>query len=187
MNRRDFFEEAALLSAAGLLTSSGIGVETASASNQEKQTALTPEQLQNLQQKMGYSDAEMRRFLENPRNRKLLKRLGDFSRIAVVFEIVKAKGCLVGHQPGETFVFPGAASLDTAGSAPRLCPYLMPPMTRLTAIIQERIWEGLDPKPLFYTGQCDDVGLDCNGLGRAIIEARIESRTEARAKSHTAG
>ena len=51
-------------------------------------------------------------------------------------------------------------------------------MTRMAAIVQERVWEGLDPTPLFYTGHCDDVGLDCNGLGRVVIEARIE-KTEA--------
>jgi hypothetical protein len=49
----------------------------------------------------------------------------------------------------------------------------------MVAIIQERVWEGLVPQPLFFVGQCDDVGLDCNGLGRVIIEARIETELAA--------
>jgi hypothetical protein len=92
-----------------------------------------------------------------------------------VFEIVKVHGCIVGHKVGEKFYFPYAGILDTKKSTPKLRPFLMPPMTRLVWIIQERIWEGLDPMPLFYSGHCDDVGYDCNGFGRVVIETRIET------------
>jgi hypothetical protein len=47
-------------------------------------------------------------------------------------------------------------------------------MTRLTWLIHERLWEGLDHVPLFQMGQCDDVGSDCGGWGRVLIQARIE-------------
>jgi hypothetical protein len=66
--------------------------------------------------------------------------------------------------------------MDTKKSAEKLCPFLMPPMTRLMWIIQERIWEGLDPKPLFFSGQCDDVGYDCGGYGRVVIEAQVKKK-----------
>jgi hypothetical protein len=40
------------------------------------------------------------------------------------------------------------------------------------------VWEGLSPLPLFATGQCDDVGLKCNGWGKIIIEAKIMELSE---------
>ena len=63
-------------------------------------------------------------------------------------------------------------------STKRLCPFLMPPMVRTMWIVQERVWEGLEPSPLFPAGQCDDVGLDCNGWGRVVIEARVLKQDE---------
>jgi len=68
--------------------------------------------------------------------------------------------------------------MDTKNSSPKLCPFLMPPMARIMWVVQERIWEDLDPLPLYPVGQCDDVGLDCNGWGRVVIEARIASPDE---------
>lgn len=169
MNRREFIEAAGMMSAAGLTTATGI-----SSAEGNPSAPLDPAALAPLQQKMGYSDAELKQFLGNPRNLKILERLSVLSQTNVVFEIVESHGCLVGHAPGEQFIFPSAGSLDTNASAPRLCPFLMPPMTRLLAVIQERVWEGLDPAPLFHIGQCDDVGLDCSGLGKVLIEAKIE-------------
>jgi len=75
-------------------------------------------------------------------------------------------------------VFPNGGSMDTKNSSESLCPFLMPPMARIMWILQERVWEGLDPLPLYAVGQCDDVGLDCNGWGRVVIEARIMKATE---------
>ena len=55
----------------------------------------------------------------------------------------------------------------------KICPYLMPVMTRMMWLVQERLYEGLDPCPTFPVGGCDDVGLDCGGMGRVLIEAKI--------------
>ena len=73
-------------------------------------------------------------------------------------------------------------AMDTKNSSPMLCPFLMPPMSRIMWILQERVWEGLSPLPLFATGQCDDVGLKCNGWGKVIIEAKIMDLTEQEAE-----
>ncbi len=125
---------------------------------------------------MEYSDEQFQHFLQNPRNLKMLSRLETCTRTSIVLKIVKAHGCMAGHKVGEKFIFPTSGAMDTRNSAEKLCPFLMPPMTRLVWIVQERIWEGLEPMPLFHVGQCDDVGYNCGGLGRVIIEARIEKR-----------
>ncbi len=180
MDRRDFLEKAGMLSTAGVLSAAGVAGATAeSIKKGEKPPAIDPAEFKQIQELLGYSDEQFRDFLQSPRIQKVLSHLEDNARTSIVFEIVKAHGCLAGHKVGETFLFPTGGSMDTKNSAEKLCPFLMPPMTRLVWIIQERTWEGLDPMPLFYAGHCDDVGYDCNGIGRVVIEARIE-KTKAR-------
>ncbi|MCG8635123.1 MAG: hypothetical protein MI863_14920 [Desulfobacterales bacterium] len=127
----------------------------------------------------GFSDSEMARFMKQPRTRKILGRLEAIGRIAVIFEVSRSHGCVAGHKAGDFYLFPNGGAMDLKNSTPRLCPFLMPPMTRMMWILQERVWEGLDPLPLYAAGHCDDVGLDCNGWGRVIIEARIMTPEEA--------
>jgi hypothetical protein len=136
--------------------------------------ALDPVALKRMQEVMGYSDEQLKNFLQIPRNLKILSRMENLLQLNIVFEVVKAQGCAIGHKAGEQFIVARGGALDMKNSSPFLCPFLMPPITRLTWVIQERVWEGLDPMPLFSMGQCDDVGADCGGWGRVIIEARIE-------------
>jgi len=58
----------------------------------------------------------------------------------------------------------------------KVCPYIMPSMARLMAVIQERMYEGLDPQPFFYRAHCEDVGLKCGGWGQVLIEVKIADR-----------
>ncbi len=178
MNRRVFMKTAGVLSAAGAISATKV----ASAATDTAQSApppADPAALKQLQDLMGYSDDQLKAFLQNPRNQKILSRQGDIAQVNIVFEIVKAEGCIVGHQVGEKFIVARGGALDTKSSAAKLCPFLMPPITRLTWIIQERVWEGLDPLPLFHIGHCDDVGNDCGGWGRVVLEARIEKAKAA--------
>lgn len=135
--------------------------------------------LEQMQKRMGYTEGQMQGFLQNPRNQKILAQREEIAKINLVFEIVRAEGCALGHRNGEKFIFPKCGALDMKNSASKLCAFLMPPMTRLTWLIHERMWEGLEPMPLFHVGQCDDVGADCGGWGRVIIQARIEKATNA--------
>ncbi len=49
-------------------------------------------------------------------------------------------------------------------------------MARLMWVIQERIYEGLDPRPFLYRAHCEDVGIGCGGWGQVTIEAKIMDR-----------
>jgi hypothetical protein len=49
----------------------------------------------------------------------------------------------------------------------------MPVMTRMMWLVMERIYEGVDPRPTFYFGDCDDVGLECGGLGKVRLETKV--------------
>jgi len=133
---------------------------------------------QYLQNTMNYTDDEMQVFKQQPRTGQIVSRLEALIKVPVVFEVVESHGCIAGHQKGDAYLFPNGGAMDTKNSSPLLCPFLMPPMSRIMWILQERVWEGLSPLPLFATGQCDDVGLHCNGWGKVIIEAKIMDSTE---------
>jgi hypothetical protein len=57
----------------------------------------------------------------------------------------------------------------------KICPFILPVMTRMMWLVMERIYEGADPRPTFYFGDCDDVGLECGGLGKVRLETKIAS------------
>lgn len=133
---------------------------------------------QYFQNTMNYTDDEMKIFKEQPRTSQIISRLEALTKVPVVFEVVESHGCIVGHKEGDSYLFPNGGAMDTKNSSPILCPFLMPPMSRIMWILQERVWEGLSPLPLFATGQCDDVGLKCNGWGKVIVEAKIMDLTE---------
>ncbi len=130
----------------------------------------------NIQTHLGYTDEELEQFKNNARNKKIFNKQEELLNKTVVFEVVESHGCNVNHKVGDQFLF-SAVGFMLAHKCPKnICPYIMPPMIRMMAVIQERIYEGLDPKPLFSRGQCDDVGIDCGGWGRVIIEPRIVLR-----------
>ena len=178
MKRRDFLTKASITAAYGILaTQMASNSSLAVAENQD--SAQVPEIVwKDIQKIMGYSDKELNIFKNQPRTKKIVSRLGSMSKLTVIFEVKQSHGCLVGHKSGDFYVFPGGGPMDMKIGSQRLCPFLMPPMTRIMWILQERLWEGLDPLPLYATGHCDDVGLDCNGWGRVVIEARIEKPSE---------
>ena len=139
----------------------------------------TGEILSGIQALTGFTDRELAEFSAQPRTGKILGRLAAISRITVSFEVTKASGCVIGHRPGDTYVFPRGGAMDLRNSSGHLCPFLMPPMTRIMWLIQERVWEGLDPLPLYAVGHCDDVGLDCGGWGRVVVEAQVTETNES--------
>ena len=129
-----------------------------------------------LQGHLGYSDKELEDFKNNPRNRKVLGKWNDLANKTIIFDVIESHGCNINHKVGDRFLF-GATGYMLAHKCPKkICPYIMPAMVRMMSIIQERIYEGLDPLPLFSRGQCDDVGIECGGWGRVIIEPRIVDR-----------
>lgn len=137
---------------------------------------------QYIQGTMDFTDDEMEIFKKQPRTNQIVGKLDTIMKVPVVFEVVDAHGCIAGHKKGDFYMFPSGGPMDTKNSSPILCPFLMPPMSRIMWILQERVWEGLPPLPLFSMGQCDDVGLKCNGWGKVVIEARIMDSTELEAR-----
>jgi uncharacterized repeat protein (TIGR04076 family) len=127
-----------------------------------------------LQRQLGYSDEQMAGFRQDPRWRKVLASSPAMMSRTVVFVVRESHGCNVGHRPGDRFCFSPVGYMMAHRGPDKVCPYLMPAMTRLMYLVQERIWEGADPLPLFRFAHCDDVGLGCGGWGQVLIETTIE-------------
>lgn len=175
MNRRDFVKNAGRLTALGLLATSTIA---GAAGSHEKKIADEGFQVPDaawasFKKRMGYSNKELERFKKHPATAKLIQRAGDFSRYTAVYEVVESKNCMAKQQVGDKYYAPGAINLNLKQGSDIICPYLLPPITRMAWNISERIMEGLDPLPLFPYGQCDDVGVMCGGWGRVVIKVSL--------------
>ena len=129
-----------------------------------------------MQQHLGYSDEELEVFKGDPRNQNIMARAADLLGKTVIFEVVESHGCNIEHKVGDRFLFAAEGFMLAHKGPKKVCPYLMPAMARLMWVIQERIYEGLDPRPFFYRAHCEDVGIGCGGWGQVTIEAKIVDR-----------
>jgi hypothetical protein len=172
MNRRDFVKNAGRLTALGFLATSTVA--GAAGSNEKKivdESFKVPDEVWvKFKNMMGYSDKELEKFKNHPATLKFIRRSRDFAKYTAVYEVVESKNCMMGQKVGDKYYAPGAINLNLKQGTDKICPYLLPPITRMAWNIFDRILEGLDPLPLFDHGQCDDVGVMCGGWGRCVIK-----------------
>jgi uncharacterized repeat protein (TIGR04076 family) len=129
-----------------------------------------------MQQRLGYNDEELEIFRNNPRNIKIMQRSGDLLSKTVVFEVIESHGCNIEHKTGDRFFFSAEGYMLAHKGPKKVCPFIVPAMARLLYVIQERIYEGLDPLPYFNRAHCEDTGLRCGGWGQILIETKIMDR-----------
>ena len=128
-----------------------------------------------VQERVGYTDDQMKIFRGRPFAHKILqgKVIGDLLRTTVILEVVEAHNCNIQHKVGDKFYFNAEGYMITHKCPDKICPFIMPVMTRMMWLVMERCYEGLDPRPTFYIGDCDDVGVECGGMGKIRIETKI--------------
>jgi len=129
-----------------------------------------------MQDKLGYTEEEAKKFKNNPRNVKVMKAAEALVNKTIIFEVVKSHGCNIEHKVGDKFYFAAEGYMLAHKGPKKVCPFILPAMSRLVWVIQERIYEGLDPVPSFNFSHCEDVGIDCGGWGRVVIEAKVIDR-----------
>ena len=139
---------------------------------------ISPDIWKFMQNRLGYTDDEMEMFKNNPRNSKIMEKAGDLLSKTVVFEVTESHNCNIEHKIGEKFYFSAEGYMLAHKGPKKVCPYILPAMSRMMWVIQERIYEDLDPRPYFYCGHCEDVGIDCGGWGKVNFEAKIIDRKE---------
>jgi uncharacterized repeat protein (TIGR04076 family) len=130
-----------------------------------------------LQQHLGYSDEEMRKFRENPRNEDVISKAPALMNKTIVVEVVDSHGCNSQHKVGDKFYFDGAGNILTKLCPKRICFGALGSMPTLIAAAQELFYAGVDPNEMrFKRTGCGDVGVNCGGWGHIVMEVRVEER-----------
>ena len=131
------------------------------------------------QKRLGYSDEEMEQFKANPRNADVLSKGAELMNKLIVLEVVESHGCNSRHRVGDRICFDGAGNLIAEMSPKRICAYALNPAVMMVFAANEMIYAGMDPNMIrFKRANCFDVGLQCGGWGRIVMELRIEDRNE---------
>ena len=136
------------------------------------------EEMWNFMQKhLGYTDEEMKKFRENPRNEDVLSKGPAMLEKTIIVEVVESHGCNTHHKVGDRFYFDGAGNLLTKLCPKRICIYALQSVAMLVFTANELFYAGVDPNEMrFKRGGCFDVGVHCGGWGHIVMEIRVEDR-----------
>ncbi len=129
------------------------------------------------QERLGYTDEELKLFKENPRNSEVLLKSTSLLNKTITAEVVESHGCNSLHKVGDKFIFDGAGNLITKLCPKRICIYALASVAPLVFASNELLYAGIDPNEMrFKRTGCFDVGVQCGGWGRVIMELRVEER-----------
>lgn len=133
-----------------------------------------------MKKRLGYSDAEMRTFRANPRNADVLSKVPKLMRKTIIAEVVESHGCNSQHNVGDKFYFDAAGNLLTRRCPKKVCIYALNAVSGLMFAANELHLAGVDPNEMrFKRAACFDVGLECGGWGRVVLEFRVADRSKA--------
>lgn len=130
-----------------------------------------------MQKRLGYSDEEMRKFRENPRNAKVLEKASELMNKTIVAEVVESENCNSQHKVGDRFLFDGAGNLLTRLCPKRICIYALAQLPQFIFAANELVYAGVDPNEMrFKRFGCFDVGVNCGGWGHINMEIKVQER-----------
>jgi uncharacterized repeat protein (TIGR04076 family) len=130
-----------------------------------------------VQQRLGYTDEEMKEFKENPRNEDVLAKAPALMNKTIVARVVDSHGCNSGHKVGDKFYFDGAGNLITRLCPKKICIYALSSIAGLIFTSNELFYAGIDPNEMrFRRAGCFDVGVQCGGWGHIVMELGVEDR-----------
>ena len=136
-----------------------------------------------IKEHLGYTDEEMKVWLDNPRNTEGIVKISVLLQKTIVITVIEAHGCSSLHKVGQKFYFDGPGNLLTKLNPKRICIYAISQMERLIFAAQELFYAGIDPNDMrIKRGGCFDVGLKCGGWGRIVFELKFEDRKKIRKK-----
>jgi uncharacterized repeat protein (TIGR04076 family) len=133
-----------------------------------------------MKKRLGYSDAEMCTFRANPRNAEVLSKAPQLMRKTIIAEVVESHGCNSQHSVGDKLYFDAAGNLLTRRCPRKVCIYALNAINGLVFAANELHLAGIDPNEMrFKRAACFDVGLECGGWGRVVLELRVDNRRKA--------
>jgi len=129
------------------------------------------------QKHLGYTDVEMKKFRENPRNQDVISKAPALMNKTMIVEVVESHGCNSQHKVGDKFYFDGSGNLLTKLCPKRICISAMSSVAALIQASSELFYVGVDPNEMrFNRAGCSDVGVQCGGWGHIAMELRVEER-----------
>lgn len=132
---------------------------------------------QFMKKRLGYTKEQMKIFRGNPRNKDILSHIPNFIDKTIIVEIVDSHGCNSQHRVGDKFYFDGVGNLLTRPSPKKICVYALSAVSTQIFAAGELIFAGADPNEMrFRRAACFDVGVECGGWGRIVMEISVEER-----------
>ncbi len=133
--------------------------------------------LQIIRKRLGYNKEEFALFKNNPRNIEMIKRNKEFSKKRIVLKVVESKGCISKHNVGDKFYFDHAGNILTDLCPSKICAYSLNSALMMVFAANEMIFAGVDPNSIrFKRSSCFDVGIECGGVGRIVLELSTEDK-----------
>ena len=130
-----------------------------------------------IKKRLGYTNEEMKMFRENPRNEDVLSKAPELIKQTIIAEVIDSRGCNSQHRDGDRLYFDGAGNLLTKMCPKRICVYALNAITPQLFTVNELLLAGVDPNEMrFKRAACFDVGLECGGWGRIVMEIKVEDR-----------
>jgi len=138
---------------------------------------MSKEVLNEIKKMLGYSDEEMKIFLENSKNVDILKKAPNLMNKTIVVEVIDSHGCNSQHVVGDKFYFDGFGNLLTKLSPKRICISALAAMDKIIFGASALMFADQDPNEmLFNKAGCSDVGLKCGGWGNIAMEIKVMDR-----------
>ena len=127
-----------------------------------------------LQNRLGYTGEEMTQFRSDPRNVDVIGKFMAHMNKTVVAEVVESHGCFSQHKVGDTFHLDIAGNVLSAKCPERVCVHALSSLSPAVITMGELILAGVDPNEMrFKRVGCPDVGLQCGGWGRVVMEVKV--------------
>ncbi|MGB5849331.1 MAG: hypothetical protein WBH40_12635 [Ignavibacteriaceae bacterium] len=123
---------------------------------------------------LGFTEEEMKTFRENPRNEDILNKAPELLKKTIVVEVIDSHGCNSQHKVGDKLYFDALGNLLTKKCPKRICIHALHAITPQIFTVNELLCAGVDPNEMrFKRAACFDVGLECGGWGRIVMEIKV--------------
>jgi len=95
----------------------------------------------------------------------------------IVVKVVESHGCNSQHKVGDKFYLDGAGNFISKLCPKRMCAFALSSFGGAVFGMHELFYAGVEPNEmLFKRFGCSDVGVQCGGWGRVVMEIRMEDR-----------
>ena len=138
---------------------------------------MSKEALSIIKKNLGYTEEDMKNFLENKDNIEILKKAPGLINKTIVIEVIGSHGCNSQHVVGDKFYFDTFGNLITKLSPKRICISALAAMDKLIFGVNALLFANQNPNDmLFNKAGCSDVGLKCGGWGNIAMEIKVIDR-----------